>query len=51
MIHMGQNDLDDYHAKMGIKTLSLSTYFNHLRTCKVKTETIPGFASMSRVKI
>ena len=36
--------------KVFIKTWSLSTFFKHLSTCYVKTETIPGFVLMSRVK-
>ena len=33
--------------KVVLKTKSLSTFFDHLLTCKVKAETIPGFVLMS----
>ena len=36
--------------KVDRESLSLSIFYYLLRTCKVKTETIPGFALKSTVK-
>ena len=59
IVYMGQIYQDDLHTKSGHKNIIFKHIFyclrtcdpDSLRTCKLKTETIPGFVLKSRVKI